>query len=124
MASILFGIVRNCGSQFKCSYLDNEKMFHNVLFYFWNLHEILNILKKKMIAIANVFPKLQTVKEFVRSLSRKRRFRTPFDSQHIKGSKHLSNLHESAFIDLFITLRECHLENLFLSDMWNLRSVW
>ena len=38
-----------------------------------------------MIAIANVFPKLQTVKEFVRSLSRKRRFRTPFDSQHIKG---------------------------------------
>ena len=85
MASILFGIVRNCGSQFKCSYLDNEKMFHNVLFYFWNLHEILNILKKKMIAIANVFPKLQTVKEFVRSLSRKRRFRTPFDSQHIKG---------------------------------------
>ena len=85
MASILFGIVRNSGSQFKCSYLDNEKMFHNVLFYFWNLHEILNILKKKMIAIANVFPKLQTVKEFVRSLSRKRRFRTPFDSQHIKG---------------------------------------
>ena len=25
------------------------------------------------------------LKELVRSLSRKRRFRTPFDSQHIKG---------------------------------------
>ena len=37
-----------------------------LLFDFWNLHQILNILKKKMIVIANVFPKLQTVKILIR----------------------------------------------------------
>ena len=30
--------------------------------------------------MANVFPKLQTVKDLVKPLSRKRRFRTSFDS--------------------------------------------
>ena len=34
--------------------------------------------------IANVFPKLKTVKDLVRPLSKKRCFRTPFDSQHVK----------------------------------------
>ena len=35
-----------------------------------------------MIVIANVFPKLQTMKDLVRQLSENRRFRTLFDSQH------------------------------------------
>ena len=38
----------------------NEKFFINFLFHFRNLHYILNILKDKMIVVANVFPKLQT----------------------------------------------------------------
>ena len=42
-----------------------------------------------MIVIANVFRKLQTVKDLVRPLSKKSRFRTPFDSQHVKGSQTL-----------------------------------
>ena len=41
--------------------------------------------EKKMIFIAIAFPKLQTVKKFVRQLSKKPRFRTPFESQHVKG---------------------------------------
>ena len=40
-----------------------------------------------MIIIANVFPKLQTVKNFVRRLSKKLRFRTRFDSQRVKASQ-------------------------------------
>ena len=39
-----------------------RKSFVNFLFRFWNLHQNLNILKKKMIVIAIVFPKLQTGK--------------------------------------------------------------
>ena len=39
-----------------------------------------------MIVIADVFPKLQTVKDLVRPLTIKRCFRTSFDSQHVKGS--------------------------------------
>ena len=40
-----------------------------------------------MIVIATSFQKLQTVKDFVRAISKKHRFRTPFDSQHVKGSQ-------------------------------------
>ena len=50
--------------------LKNLKLFPNSLFHFWNLHQILNILKKRMIVIANVFPKLQTVEILVRPLSK------------------------------------------------------
>ena len=60
-----------------------RKIFPIFLFHFWNLHQVLNILKKKTIVIANIFPKLQIVKNLVRSLSKKRLVRTPFASQHI-----------------------------------------
>ena len=39
---------------------------------------------ERMIVIANVFPKLQTVKYLLRSLSKKRHFRTRFYSQYVK----------------------------------------
>ena len=66
---------------------EKRKTFSKFLFHFWILHEILNILNDKMIIIANVFPKLQTVKIFLRPLSKKLRFRTRFDSQRVKGSQ-------------------------------------
>ena len=39
-----------------------------------------------MIFIATLFRKLQTVKDLFRTLSKKHRFKTPFDIQHVKGS--------------------------------------
>ena len=42
-----------------------------------------------MILTATSLRKLQAVKELVRPLSEKHRFRTPFDSQHVKGSQTL-----------------------------------
>ena len=39
-----------------------RRNFHHSLFYLWNLHQVLKIFKKKMIVIADVFPRLQTVK--------------------------------------------------------------
>ena len=42
-----------------------------------------------MIVRPTLFRKLQTVKDMVRALSKKHRFRTPFDSQHVKGSQTL-----------------------------------
>ena len=44
-----------------------------------------------MIVIANVFPRLKTVKDLVRPLSKKRRFWTFFGNQHVKGSQTLVN---------------------------------
>ena len=67
-----------------------EKTFFNFLFHFWNLHQISNIFKKKMIFLANVFPKLQTVKILVRPLFKNGHFRKRFDSQHEKASQILA----------------------------------
>ena len=50
---------------------------------------MLNIVRKMMIAIATLFRKLQTVKDLVRPLSKKHHFRTPFDSQQVKGFQSL-----------------------------------
>ena len=87
MASILFNIARICNSQFKCKYLKDEKHCFSFVFHLWTLHQILNILNKKMMVIANVFPKLQTVKNFVTPLCKKRRFGTPLESEHVKVSR-------------------------------------
>ena len=91
MASVLFKVVRICNSHFKCIYLKNKNLFQNFLFHIWNLHLILNVLKKKkMIVIDNVFPKLETVKIFARKVSQGHRFRTRFGSEHVKSSQLLA----------------------------------
>ena len=43
-----------------------------------------------MMALANVFPKLQTVKNFVTPLCKKHRFGTRLDSRHKKVSRILA----------------------------------
>ena len=48
---------------------EKQKTFSQFLLHFWNLHQILNILKEKIIVIANVFPKLHTVKNLFGTLS-------------------------------------------------------
>ena len=101
MASILIRISRICHSQFKCNYLKDQSLFLNFLFHFWNLHQILNILKKRMIVIANIFAKLETVKNFFRPLSKKRRLRRHFESQHVKVSQILAESLWERFYNFF-----------------------
>ena len=71
-------------------YLKPTKLFETFFFHFWNLHQILNILKKRMIAIPTLFRKLQNVKDLVRPLSKKHLSRTLLDSQHVKESPTLA----------------------------------
>ena len=71
--------------------------------------------------IATLLRKLQAVKDVLRPLSKKHRFRIPFESQHVKRSQTLINLYESTFIIFLITLRELDLRNISLSDILNLR---
>ena len=42
-----------------------------------------------MIVIATLLRYLQAVKDLVKPLSKKHRFRTPFDTRHVKGSQTL-----------------------------------
>ena len=109
MTNIQLKSARICHSQFKCNYQENKKHFLNLLFHSWNLHQILNILKEKMIVIANVYPKLQAVKNLVTKLSKRRCFSV---SEHAltvnmwKLPSYLRNLHESAFIMIFSLVSE------------------
>ena len=89
MTSILFEIERIRRPRFKCNYLENQKLFLILLTHFWNLNQISNVLKKKIIVIATLLWNLQAVKKLVKLLSKKHCFRTPFDSQHVKGSQTL-----------------------------------
>ena len=41
------------------------KLFFNFFLHFWNVHHILDILKKKMSLIADLFPKLLTARTVV-----------------------------------------------------------
>ena len=55
-----------------------------------------------MVVIANVFRRLQIVKDLVKPLSRKRRFTTSFDSQRVNGCETLLKIiHENIFIIFF-----------------------
>ena len=47
-------------------------------------------LEKNVIVTTNVFPKLETLKILVRPLSKKRRFKAGFGSQHVKASQMLA----------------------------------
>ena len=57
--------------------------------------------EKNMIVTANVYSKFQTVKILVRPLSKKRRFRTRFDSQHVKASQILAKSPWECFYHVF-----------------------
>ena len=74
------------------------------LLHFCNLHQFLNIFKKKMIVIATLFRKSQTVKDLVRPLSKKHCFRTLLDSQHVKGSQTLVKSPLEHFHHIFSSL--------------------
>ena len=106
MTNILFGVVRICRLRLKCNYLENEKFFLIVLFHFWILHQILNLLKKKFIVIATLFRKLQIVNDLVRPLSKKHPFRAPFHSQQVKGSQTLVKFAWEHFHHIFSSLWE------------------
>ena len=84
MTSILFVTENIWRNQFGSNYLKKENFFLNFFLHFQNLHEILNICNKKMSFIADLFAKLRTPKNVVRYMSKKSRFKGPFDRQHGK----------------------------------------
>ena len=84
MTSILFLTETIQRNQFGRNYLKNKKLFLNFFLHFRNWHQILNICDKKMTFIADLFAKLRTPKNVVRYMSKKCRFKGPFDWQHGK----------------------------------------
>ena len=58
------------------------------LLYFSNLHYFLNFFEKSD-PHSLCISKITAAKEVVKQMSRKPRFRTPFNSQHVKGSRRI-----------------------------------
>ena len=52
MTSIPVAISRIYRNNFKRHYLRNKRFFQDFLLYFWNVHEIYSIFKKKMSILA------------------------------------------------------------------------
>ena len=61
----------NLSQRIQTNYVKNKKLFLNFFFRFWNLVTIWNVFKKKVTLIADVFPKLRTTKNMVRSMPKK-----------------------------------------------------
>ena len=96
--------MRICHSLFKSSYLKNKKHFLRFLLHLWNLHQILNIFKKKKIVIADVYPKLTTVQGLVTPLTIQRSLKTSFDSEHVKRFQKLGKCSWEHFYHIFSSL--------------------
>ena len=68
-----------------------------------------------MILIVYVFPRLRTVKDVVRNMSKKSRLRKPFDKEHGRRSQTL--LKSAPLSHLLITVKELEFEKVSLIDM-------
>ena len=82
--SILFLLETNQRKKFRCSYIKNNFFFSEL--FAWPLKSSWSFehFKKQMTLIADVFPKLWTSKNVVRSMSKKSYFRGPYKKQDDK----------------------------------------
>ena len=74
--------------------------------------------------IGNVFPKLETVKDIVRALSKKRRFRTSFERQHVKGCETLSKSALERVYHIFSSLWDKMIWEIYLLLIFEILSVF
>ena len=63
MTSIPVAIWRFSDNNFKRLYLIKESLFSDFWLYFWNVHEIYNVLKNKKSILSKLLPKLLLPKE-------------------------------------------------------------
>ena len=73
-----------------------------------------------MILIANIFLTLQTVKNMVRTPSKRRGFRARFDSQHVKASQILAKYPSDCFYHVFSSFSQnliCKMSPLVLREI-------
>ena len=79
----------NLSTSIQMQFFLNPKTFSDSFALFLQSKSNFKHFEKKMIIIATLFRQLQTVKDLVRPLSEKHRFKALFDSQPAKGSQTL-----------------------------------
>ena len=109
MTSILFLTENIWRNQFGRNYLKNEKLFLNYFLHFRNLHEILNISKKKMSFIADLFAKLRTPKTWIDICPESPVSKDSLTGNMVNAFKHCCNLNHST-----VTIFSDHFEGNWL----------
>ena len=118
MTSILFLIETIYCNIFRCNYVRNKKLSLNFFLNFPNLNSILNIFKKRMTLIADVFLNLRTPKNVVRYMSKKSLSDDPSTSNMVNGPKHCWNLNDSTFTIFIDRCEENHALKIFCDWYW------
>ena len=95
MTTILFMKVEIYHNQFKCNYVRKKNFSPHFLIQFWNLNQILNILKKKDDPQSLCVPKMWLDKSLKTSVSEHR-----FTINMVKGTKECRNLYWGTFIQI------------------------
>ena len=88
MTCILVITERDSRNKFQRNSIKKKKHFLELSLHFWNL-ETFRILKKKMLLMTLIFPKLLIPKNVVTWMSESCYFRRPFASKHVKESQTL-----------------------------------
>ena len=89
MTSIILLVETIECTQFRCIYLEKQKIFSGFFSAFFASALNFEHFQKKMTLIAYVFPKLPTTKNVLRQMSKSSRFREPIDRRHGKWAEAL-----------------------------------
>ena len=95
--------LQNLTVPFQIQLSEKRKTFDQFFVPFLESTSKFKHFEKKMMLIANVFPKLGTVKIFVRKRSQEHHFGTGFYSQHMKASQVLAKSLWERFYHVFLT---------------------
>ena len=82
----------------RCNYLRNKKLYLNFLLYFWNVSQILNVLKNKMTLRGVVCSTLRTPKTWLDKCLKSSVLEDPSRSNMVNAPKNCWNLHHISFI--------------------------
>ena len=104
MASIIFVKGRKSCYEFKGNKL--RKKIPDFMLHFWNIHHILNILKKNVTLIAYVFSYQILSKTWLDKCLKSLVLEHPLTVNMRKGPKHSWNVHHSTFIIFLLRLRK------------------
>ena len=101
------------------------KIFSQFFLHSQNLHKILHLFKAKKSFIAQIFWKLLFPKNMVTWMPESFRFVTPLRNQRVHGSQTMTNSPWPHFYPHIPPIQDkSELEDIFPSQIWELRIVW
>ena len=106
MTSIPVAKCRFSDNNFKRVSLKKERLLVDIWLYFWNVHEIYNVLKNKKSILAQLLPKLLHPKEMLTEASKRSCFSTPFCNQRVNGFETLLMSAQHNYFPLFRQIRD------------------